>query len=77
MGMRRRYKRSELFLVRVWTQGRGHDSSMGTWRGRVQRAGNGEAHQFEDWQGLLRVLSEMLEGPKAEEFPNQEGQTDE
>jgi hypothetical protein len=77
MGMRRRYKRSELFLVRVWTQGSGHGSGIGAWHGRVQRAVNGEAYQFEDWQGLLRVLSEMLEGPKAEEFPNQEGQTDE
>jgi hypothetical protein len=77
MGMRRRYKRSELFLVRVWTQGRGHDSSTGAWCGRVQRAGNGEVYQFEDWQGLLRVLSEMLEGPKAEEFANQGGQPDE
>jgi len=71
----RYYTRTDLFLVRIWTRGAsdgtsdeveagGDDAgeSTGTleWQGQVQRAGDGEAYQFNSWQGLLDLLLAML-----------------
>ena len=67
----KRLKQTDLFLVRVWlgepTPG-SISSVTGEWHGRVQRVVDGESHQFEDWKGLVEVLTEML----AEIEPGQE-----
>jgi hypothetical protein len=68
----RRYKRTDLFLVRVWTdytgegesEGDGRDGDKVEWRGRVQRVVDGEAHRFSDWQGLVDTLLVMLADAK-------------
>ena len=71
-----RYKRSDLFLVRIWSEDRGvEDASDGAlggeevitklrWHGRVQRTVDGEAHQFDSWQGLVDLLLAMLSNNK-------------
>jgi hypothetical protein len=75
MGIRRRYRRSNLFLVRLWATDGGDNhaddddrdgssdekrsSSVG-WRGKVQRVTDGETHQFSSLQGLMDLLQEML-----------------
>lgn len=72
----RRYTRTDLFLVRIWTKGAKTDiadvngeytdESISTleWRGTVQRAVDGEAYQFNDLQGLLDLLVAMLKNNK-------------
>lgn len=71
----RPYTRTDLFLVRIWSKGGdtgtgdkvGADAQDGKerageleLRGQVQRVVDGEAHQFNSWQGLLDVLLAML-----------------
>ena len=51
-------RRSELFLVRMWTEETDTGSRLA--HGKVQRAVSGEAHQFDDWQGLLDQLRAMV-----------------
>ena len=63
----RNLKRTELFLVRVWLSsaggGKPHPgASADRWKGRVQRVVDGEAHEFDDWQGLTDALAAMLPG---------------
>ena len=62
-------RRTDLFLVRVWREvpgGPSVDEGSGTggskikWRGKVQRVVDGEALQFDDWQGLVDSLQVML-----------------
>lgn len=60
-----RYRRTDLFLVRVWTQDEGSaGDSDGNPKarcyGRVQRVVSGEARQFDNWQALLDALNAML-----------------
>lgn len=74
MSIGRRLKRTDLFLLRVWLV----DSSDVTgsdvtgsdarteWHGRVQRVVDGEVHRFDDWAGLVELLTEMLDGIKQE-----------
>ena len=60
MGVRRRYSRSDLFLVRIWFEDRGDGSGHPERRGRVQRVVDGETHQFADWTTLIELLVAMM-----------------
>ena len=75
----RHFTRTCLFLVRIWTTGAegiaGDDANISgegevesggkvEWRGTVQRAVDGEAHRFSDWQGLVDSLLVMLADAK-------------
>jgi hypothetical protein len=53
-----RLRRSDLFLVRMWTEDTGSGRKLAY--GKVHRAVSGEAHQFDDWQGLLDRLRAMV-----------------
>lgn len=67
-------KRTNLFLLRVWTEDAGDSASDGSgnaagsdsgkaeWHGKVQRVVDGESHQFNNWQDLIDLLLEMLSG---------------
>jgi hypothetical protein len=57
-----RHGRSDLFLVRLWTE----ETATGDERphGKVQRAVNGETTHFDDWQGLLDRLRAMVADDK-------------
>ncbi len=61
MGTGRRYKGSNLYLVRLWTKG-GDVTGNGSveWHGRVQRVMDGESHEFKSLQDLVDLLSVML-----------------
>lgn len=62
-----KYKRTNLFLLRVWCDnpdenehgGKGDISAL-TWRGIVQRTVNGEAHSFEAKGELIELLEAMI-----------------
>ena len=58
MSQKSQYRRSSLFLVRLWTE----KSSEGEeeWCGRVQRTVDGEAHYFRSLASLTEVLFLML-----------------
>jgi hypothetical protein len=70
----RHYRRTDLFLVRIWTEeagsrdGAGGDDGEGNtgvnaapvWKGRVQRVVDGETHQFSGSADLVDVLAAML-----------------
>jgi hypothetical protein len=73
MSTYRHQRRVDLFVVRVWredvqdAQGTPGESegasgvSGGTeWCGMVQRAVDGESHQFRGWQGLTDLLLAMI-----------------
>jgi hypothetical protein len=64
MGIRQRYGRSDLFLVRVYAgeadAGDHGASARAECRGRVQRVVDGETRLFSSWQGLMDTLQEML-----------------
>ena len=75
----RHFTRTDLFLVRIWTKGAegitgdnidvsgesgGEGAGKLEWRGTVQRAVDGEAHQFSSWQGLQDLLVVMLSNNK-------------
>ena len=61
MGTGRRYKGSNLYLVRLWAKGvdATGDGSV-EWHGRVQRVVDGESHEFKSLQDLVDLLSVML-----------------
>jgi len=75
----RRRRRSDLFLVRVWSEDakpggeiemKGADSTSREaagpeleWHGRVQRVTDGESHPFDSRQDLLDILNSMISGP--------------
>jgi hypothetical protein len=49
----------------MWADGAeesGDKSKMPEWRGKVQRVVNGETYPFDDWSGLVDVLTAMLAG---------------
>jgi hypothetical protein len=61
------YKRTNLFLLRVWCDDadENENSNEGEgfgrmWHGRVQRTVSGEAHNFEGKDDLIQVLQAML-----------------
>ncbi len=60
----RHIKHTDLFIVRVWTQDRdnqpGNSGHVASWRGKVQRVVDGEAHEFGSWQALIDTLQAML-----------------
>lgn len=57
----RHTKHTDLFLVRFWTQdAAGASDEQRAWRGRVQRAVDGESHEFHDWDTLVETLRQML-----------------
>jgi hypothetical protein len=65
MSDHRNLKRTDLFLIRMWTTEErdvsgGSEKSGTEWRGKVQRVVDGESHQFDGWQGLADLLAEML-----------------
>jgi hypothetical protein len=65
MSQSRHPRRTDLFLVRIWT-GEGTQTPPDgeiPCRGRVQRTVDGESHEFEDWEGLVAALASMLPGP--------------
>ena len=64
MGVQNRYRRSDLFLVRMWSEEAADGSGNLEWRGKVQRVVDGEAHQFSEWQDLCNVLLGMLSKDK-------------
>jgi hypothetical protein len=76
MGSSRHRKRTELFLVRVWTEEEmaapepdsAGDSKKVVRGGRVQRVVDGESHQFNDWAGLTNLLVAMLSDSKPNTF---------
>jgi hypothetical protein len=63
-------KAANLYLVRLWAQdqdieGDASDSATpgsANWQGRVQRVIDGESHQFDNLQGLVDLLLQMLSG---------------
>jgi hypothetical protein len=63
MGADRNMKHTELLLVRVWRrQGGKIDPTRDAagLRGRVQRVVDGEAYDFNGWQGLLDAVAALL-----------------
>ncbi len=62
MNPRRQLKRSNLFVVRIWTHDEDDREGAIKWEGQVRRAVDGEAHHFDDLQGLLDWLTHNLEG---------------
>ncbi len=56
----RRLRRANLFLVRLWTEQTADDRGAEVWCGKVQRVLDGEAHRFENWQGLVSALVQMV-----------------
>lgn len=60
-----KYKRTNLFLLRVWCDdadenGDDDEAPCRVWHGRVQRTVSGEAHSFEAKDDLIAVLESML-----------------
>jgi hypothetical protein len=64
MGGRHHYRRSDLFLVRMWSEEAADGSGKIEWRGKVQRVVDGESHQFGEWQDLCNLLLGMLSKDK-------------
>jgi hypothetical protein len=62
VNQRRQLKRSNLFVLRIWTQDEDNFEGATKWEGQVTRAVDGEAHHFDDLQGLLDWLTHNLEG---------------
>jgi hypothetical protein len=52
MEIRRRYRHTDLFLVRVWTGEAGDGTGNVKWAGK--------SHGFSGWQGLVDALLNML-----------------
>lgn len=61
MGVRHVYRRSDLFLVRLWSEEDADGSGKVEWHGKVQRVVDGESHQFREWQDLTDLLRAMLQ----------------
>jgi hypothetical protein len=56
----RHSRRTDLFLVRIWTSSPVDGSGESHWHGRVQRTVNGETYLFDSWQGLIEKLNAMI-----------------
>jgi len=68
MTKHRHTSRSELFLVRLRTEGTEDGVSEPVWHGRVQRAGSGESLSFAGWQGLLDAILTMVSEQSSEQI---------
>jgi hypothetical protein len=58
-----RYRRTGLFLLRMWVDRAGDDTQSNDsvhWRGKVQRVVDGEVHQFSTLEDLAGILLAML-----------------
>jgi hypothetical protein len=60
MSKHRRLRRSDLFLLRLWSEAREGEQREPTWHGKIQRVVDGETRQFSDWDALLAILAAML-----------------
>jgi hypothetical protein len=61
MGTGRRYKGSNLYLVRLWAKsGAATGNGSIEWHGRVQRVMDGESHEFKSLQDLVDLISLMI-----------------
>ncbi len=56
----KRLKRTELFLVRLWSQTSAGGSGEVSWCGRVQKTVDGRGHSFEGWPSLIDLLVSMM-----------------
>jgi hypothetical protein len=62
---RRHLKRTDLFLIRMWTEEvtetrEGKDEGGVAWRGKVQRVVDGETYQFDSWPALVDLLQVLV-----------------
>ena len=71
----RHHRRTDLYLVRVWTdepeatlEGTENDGKLPC-KGRVQRVVDGESYSFDNWQGLTDVLLALLTGSAPDAYP--------
>jgi len=71
----RHHRRTDLYLVRVWTdepeatpEGAENDGRPPC-KGRVQRVVDGESYSFDNWQGLTGVLLALLTGSTPDASP--------
>jgi hypothetical protein len=60
LGAHHNYRRSDLFLLRLWAEVADDGSKMLKLHGKLQRVVNGESHRFCGWQGLLDLLMTMV-----------------
>ena len=61
MPPKHRTTRSDLFLVRFWLEDTdGASERQSGWGGKVQRAVDGQAREFRDWDALVATLRAML-----------------
>lgn len=60
MTAHKRLKRTELFLVRLWTRTSAGGSGEVSWYGRVQKTVDGQSHSFADWPALIDLLVSMM-----------------
>jgi hypothetical protein len=56
------------------SRGNGESASC---HGRVQRVVDGEAHNFDDWPGLVELLAEMSRGKRGTKDGSAKGEEDE
>ena len=59
MATRPRYKRSDLFLVRLAAKAADGSGTV-EWHGKVQRVVDGESHSFQSLLALLELLQQMV-----------------
>ncbi len=60
---------SQLFLLRVWLD---NAPSENDWRGRVQHAVTGEAHNFHTCAELKRIVHDMMSPIKSDQFTDEQ-----
>lgn len=60
MAIRPRYRRSDLFLVRLAAKEATDGSGQIEWHGKVQRAVDGESHPFQSLAALMDLLQQMV-----------------
>jgi hypothetical protein len=70
----RQFGRSDLYLVRLWTEETAAGSALA--HGKVQRAVSGETNHFDDWQGLLDRLRAMAVGDRGDREKGNEAPDD-
>ena len=65
MGVDHQYRRSDLFLLRMWLDKTVDGTDQGEWHGKLQRVVDGEAYQFNNWSTLIELLEAMIgENPR-------------
>ncbi len=58
----RQIKRSNLFVLRLWSEEMNHTEQDIKWKGQARRTVDGKAHDCDGLQGLLDWLTNNLEG---------------